>query len=257
MMKKINWDIIKKILIGITLLIVVLIAVFFFWTMMDYGASEQTVEFIKNNKNRIIEKDDYFLIKPNASKYNDEGMIFYPGGKVESAAYVKIGYELSKLGYIVIIAKMPFKLSFLDWDFVDSIKQQFIGTTTWNLIGHSLGGAMACKYVYENPGSIKSLILLASYPANNNSLRDRDIKVLSIVGEFDGLVSETKIKSTKKYLPDDTIYKVVKGGNHSLFGNYGLQSNDIPPRILNEVQHQKVREYIKKYIIENKVNYFK
>ncbi len=53
--------------------------------------------------------------------------------------------------------------------------------------GHSLGGAMAARFVDENPGMLGGLALWAGYPAESNSLADNSIAVISISGTLDGL----------------------------------------------------------------------
>ena len=41
----------------------------------------------------------------------------------------------------------------------------------WAVGGHSLGGAMAARFVYQHPGAIQGLALWAAYPASSDDLQ--------------------------------------------------------------------------------------
>ncbi|MFW6281877.1 MAG: alpha/beta hydrolase [bacterium] len=114
--------------------------------------------------------------------------------------------------------------------------------------GHSLGGAMAARYTYNNYSKLSGLILLASYPADNNDLSDKDIKVLSIYGGNDGITSLKKIDNSRDNLPDDTEYIEIKGGNHSQFGWYGFQDGDKKASISREKQQALIIDAIRKFL---------
>jgi pimeloyl-ACP methyl ester carboxylesterase len=65
----------------------------------------------------------------------------------------------------------------------------------------------------------------------------RDLEVLSIYGELDGLVPEEEIRTWAYLLPADTEYLKIPGGNHAQFGRYGdgTQSGDNPATVsINE-----------------------
>lgn len=66
-------------------------------------------------------------------------------------------------------------------------------------------------------------------PTKNDSLVASKLKVLSLSGGNDGLATPSKIEKNKKYLPEDTKYVQIPGGNHTQFAIYGegkLQSSD-------------------------------
>ena len=90
--------------------------------------------------------------------------------------------------YAIFIKKMPFDLAVLNPNGAKNILEDYNYIKTWYIGGHSLGGVMAASYVYENQGTFKGLILFASYPVEKKSLKDTNLKVLSILGSNDGLV---------------------------------------------------------------------
>lgn len=75
-------------------------------------------------------------------------------------------------------------------------------------------------------GDYQGLFLLAAYPAAADDLSMRSLPVLSISASNDGLATPTKIEQNKVYLPANTRYYVVQGGNHAQFGDYGPQDKD-------------------------------
>ena len=71
------------------------------------------------------------------------------------------------------------------------------------------------------------------------SLKNKDINVLSIYGSLDGVSTPTEINKGKQYLPSNTIYEELKGGNHSNFGLYKLQKGDNVSTISKNIQQNK------------------
>ena len=108
--------------------------------------------------------------------------------------------------------------------------------------GHSLGGAMAARFVDQNPGTLDGLALWAAYPAESNSLADDSIAVISISGTLDGLANVRKIQNSVPFLPADTIFLPIEGGNHAQFGFYGEQNGDLPATISREAQQDQIVE---------------
>lgn len=205
---------------------------FVLWAENPLGPDDYVLEFM--NKNNIIENNGYIEMKPD--NY-EKGIVFYPGGRVDYRSYVPLLYNFYLNDYYVIIYKMPLNLAFFSTNKANNIINQK-PEIDWYLSGHSLGGAMAAKYVYDNPDKISGLILYAAYPGNNNDLSDYNIPVLSIYGGKDGLATLEKIDNTKKLLPKETEYFMIIGGNHSNFGHYGFQNNDLEADITKEEQQK-------------------
>ena len=104
---------------------------------------------------------------------------------------------------------------------------------------------MAAKVAYVHPDAFNALILFASYPAGkSNDLSTSMLKVLSISGSLDAFVTKEKIEAKKPFLPLQTIYYDIQGGNHSQFGNYGLQKGDNQATTASEVQMDQIVEAV-------------
>ncbi|HEY4537850.1 MAG TPA: alpha/beta fold hydrolase [Erysipelothrix sp.] len=189
---------------------------------------------ISNNENVIL------LSGSNHEK--NEGIIFYPGAKVEPYAYALLLEPFALQGYEVVIAKMPFNLAILKVDAADKIIAAHPHITKWHLVGHSLGGAMAGKYLSQNPSKISSITFLASY--TTESLKDYDGPVLSIRASQDNILDQDKYLQYYENLPQSTHEIIIEGGNHSQFGNYGQQKKDGQATITDQEQKQQIQKAI-------------
>lgn len=196
-----------------------------------------------------VEAGDWLVFRP-ANTEPTTGLILYPGGLVPPAAYAPLAHELAANGYLVVIVPMPLNLAVTAPGRADEVIAAFPEIETWAIAGHSLGGAMAAQFVYDNPGAVDGLIMLAAYPPNSAELRDRDIPVLSIFATLDGLSTPADIELAAPLLPADTLYAPVHGGNHSQFGYYadGQQSGDNPPNIAHWGQQQVILQAILNFL---------
>ncbi len=95
--------------------------------------------------------------------------------------------------------------------------------------GHSLGGAMAADYVSSHDNEYKGLVLLAAY-----STKEIHTKVLSIYGDNDQVLNKENYIKYKNNISDNEY--LIRGGNHSYFGMYGIQKGDGTASISNERQ---------------------
>ena len=87
---------------------------------------------------------------------------------------------------------------------------------------------------------MSGLALWAAFPAENNDLSQNELVVTSIFGTRDGLVSREDIERSRRFLPPDTVFVAIEGGNHAQFGWYGPQEGDLPATISPAEQHEQV-----------------
>lgn len=135
---------------------------------------------------------------------------------------------------------MPLNLSVFGIDKADEVIDRYEDVDRWIIGGHSLGGAMAARYVNNYKSKVSGLILLASYPAESDDLSNSNVDVLSIYATQDGITTVDNIINSRKLLPGNTTWKEVKGGNHSQFGYYGFQSGDNKANISREEQQKQI-----------------
>ena len=177
------------------------------------------------------------------------GIIFYPGGKVETMAYAPLFMELAKENILCVLVDMPFHLAVLDMNAANGIQEQFPTIESWYMAGHSLGGSIASSYIVKHSNEYEGLILLASYSTSN--LSDTNLKVISIYGSNDEVLNIENYIDNYDNLPNDTLEYIIQGGNHAQFGNYGLQKGDGIASITTEEQQQQTKNYILGFITNN------
>lgn len=222
---------------------------------------------------KIFEYRNYIEINPSSNQYAKTGLVFYPGGLVDPHAYILplSRFVVKGKAHKVVIVKMPGNLAVLDGNQGAWIYDDFPDVTQWVIGGHSLGGVMACSTVKKYPDFFKGLLLMAAYPETSSSLSDWKGPVLSLRGQFDGLVDSLTIASRIGLLPppqwmgpDDsypaeggvkTVYYTIPGGNHAQFGRYGVQKGDGAASIPPEEQAEIVAEMLLKFFIANGLEY--
>ena len=218
---------IKRILIG--LLIIIVVAVAGFWSWATLGAQQPeslaTAALVGGDGVSVVSIDgDGFILQPGSP--SKTGFVFYSGGLVTPEAYAAHLRPIADAGHTVFAPKMPLNLAVFDLSAADEIIANNPEIEFWVIGGHSLGGAMAAEYTLNNDDKIDGLVLWASFPADGADLSNFDIEAVSIFGSNDGLASPEEIQESAVRLPADTIFAEVNGGNHAQFGDYGTQSGD-------------------------------
>ncbi len=236
-----------KILFGIFVAILLLVGGFTVWAYTPASPMPEAMAAMQSNSSVQITKDGWVTFSPINGE-PDTGVIFYPGGRVDYRAYAPLMRELTTKGYLVALVPMPFNLAVFGSDRASQVIAAHPEIEHWVIGGHSLGGAMAASFVFNNPGVVDGIFFLAAYPASNQSLADSEVKVLSISGTKDGLATSGKINASIPLLPQDTIFSQIEGGNHAQFGWYGAQSGDNPAGISREDQQKLVLEKLVKFI---------
>ena len=162
------------------------------------------------------------------------GLIFYPGGKVDHAAYAPLMEALADRGILCVVTEMPFHLAVLDIDAAAGIQSQYPSVERWYIGGHSLGGSMAAAYLDSCAEDYEGLILLAAY--STADLSASGLNVLSIYGSEDLVMDRENYEEYRQNLPDDFRELVIDGGCHAGFGLYGPQEGDGVPAITAQEQ---------------------
>ncbi len=219
---------------------VVLVAgLYFVWSYLNnyYEATEIAAEAMKGNDAVAVEEtEDFYSFLPKEEDRNGEGIIFYPGGRVEESAYGPLMLKLAECGYEVYLMRMPARLAVFKPSAADAVADG--QDRRWILMGHSLGGAMAANYAASHSEKVSTLVLLAAY--GTRDLSDSGISVISLYGSEDGVMNRDKYEKNRGKLPEDAAEDVIDGGNHGGFGYYGEQKGDNPAGISRDEQQETV-----------------
>jgi pimeloyl-ACP methyl ester carboxylesterase len=223
------------------LLPVLLIAGFLVWAATPLGPMPEALQALASGPDVTVQTEPWLAFQPVATA-PATGFVLYPGGRVDYRSYAPTARAIAAQGYLVVIPSMPLSLAVLAPDRAAEVMAAFPEIETWVIGGHSLGGAMAARYVYQNPGTAAGLVLWASYPPSSDDLSGRtDLAVLSLYGTLDSQAGEG-ILASRTILPADTAWVVIEGGNHAQFGWYGPQPGDRPATISREVQQVQIVE---------------
>ncbi|MFN8623219.1 MAG: alpha/beta hydrolase [Chloroflexota bacterium] len=229
----------RVLLAVIVVALVAMVGISAWWLQPQPNLPEATAAMASTSAVTVSEEPGFIAFTPTAATPT-AGFIFYPGGKVEPAAYARSAQAIAEAGYLVAIVPMPLNLAVLNANGADAVIAAYPDIDTWVIGGHSLGGAMAGQYVDQHPGAVDGLALWAAYP--NGDLSDQpDLPVLSIYGSLDGGAERFSSAETKATLPADTRYVVVEGGNHEQMGDYTGQPNDPPATISRDDQQAQVQ----------------
>lgn len=205
-----------------------------YYRAKEYGAEVECTE----------ETEDYIVY---GEKESASGLIFYPGAKVEETAYAPILNALAETGICCVVVKMPYHLAVFDSDAAEQVMEDIPGVAHWYLGGHSLGGAMAANYAAKQEEALEGLVLLAAYPTRELE----ELPVLSIYGSEDGVLNREKYEKSIG-LSHVLTERVIEGGNHAGFGDYGPQKGDGTALVSEEEQWQETVDYILNFMMDNR-----
>ena len=227
-----------KILIIVLLVTLVIFTGFIVWAETPPSPMQQAINVLKSDSNVTVISGQWLTFKPITTNYT-EGLIIYPGGRVDYRSYAPLAHAMANEGYLTVIVPMPLNLAVFGANSANDVIASHPEITSWVIGGHSLGGTMAAQFAYQNPSKIEGLVLWAAYPASGNNMSSYKLHVTTIHGSNDGLVSTAQIQSSLEMLPPTAVYVEIQGGNHAQFGYYGDQSGDNPATITREVQQSQ------------------
>ena len=205
----------------IPLVVIVLLAgAFLLYTGQYYHADTDAQAALESDEAVSVTPTDYGWLFDGPSE--TDALIFYPGAKVEEAAYAPLLHRLAAQGMDVCLVRMPYRLAFFGISKASVLMDQY-DYLHWYIGGHSLGGAMAARYAAGHADRLTGVILLAAYPTK---ALDSALSVVTLYGSEDGVLNRSKLEAGRGYLPESARETVIEGGNHAQFGNYGPQAGD-------------------------------
>ena len=220
--------ILKRILLGLLIVLAVLVVGFVIWSLNPLEATSGALAALESDaKVTVTQSQDYVTFMP-AGTTPTKAFVFYPGGHVDYRAYAAPLHQLAEQGYLAILLPVRLNLAIFDVNAADRAIPDFPEIQEWVVGGHSLGGVAASMYAAKH-NDIDGVVYWASYPADD-SLKNSEMEFTSIYGTLD-MGGMEAFQSSASILPVDTQFVVIEGGNHSQFGNYGLQPGDNPASI--------------------------
>ncbi len=155
------------------------------------------------------------------------GLVYYPGAGVNHESYVPTAAEIvGDRDIVVVIVEMPLNLAVLSPNSADAAIETVPAVDSWYVGGHSLGGAMACRYAAGNADTVEGLVLHGSYC--DRDLSQTELRTISVLGTADGVINTARERERRALLPAETTIVELDGVNHAGFGAYGDQLGDNP-----------------------------
>jgi len=213
----------------------VVVVAFVIWASLARKPEREALDAMESNDLVDVKHDRWLVFCPQ-KKDPEVGFILYPGARVDVRAYSPAAQAIAARGYLMVIVPMPLNLAGFAINRASKVINDFPHIVHWAIGGHSHGGAMAASFAYNNPVTIKGLVLWSSYPAGKNDFSAKDLAAASIYETLDG---RSVMKGTDLYrnrLPQHTRWTPIEGGCHAQFGWYGLQKNENVPTISHEAQ---------------------
>ena len=127
-----------KIAVGILLTVLVLLAGGFFWYVSDYYRAEDVALEVLASGDHLEVRDNLTILSPSYS--TDTAIIFYPGAKVEAAAYLPLLNQLRQTGLTCILRGDALHLAIFDVNAAEDVMAQFPDIQHWYISGHPWAG---------------------------------------------------------------------------------------------------------------------
>jgi hypothetical protein len=239
----------KRIVVVLVLLIGLVLVAAVLFVPPSYPPEAVVLEQIGRlqEANRLTQQDNWLRIDPPGGA-SGEAIVFYPGARVDYRACLPLWEQVSQAGHTVFLVEMPLDMAFLNLNAVNKIRARHPEFSTWHLAGHSLGGAMAGKYLAGGQREVASLILLGSYVSDADDISALPLRAISIREEFGLPGGQANADAARGNLPPDTEFLTVAGGNHAGFCRYGDQRRDGQATIPPEAQQQQTATWITAFL---------
>ena len=236
--------IIKRIALGLVLVVALIVIGFVAWAETPLGPSPEAITALQSDANVTVTTDNFITFQPVNLKPST-AFIFYPGGRVDYRSYAAPLRAIAEQGYLVVLVPVSLNMAFFDINAAEPVFAAHPEITRWVVGGHSLGGVAASLFAGKH-SEVSGLVFWASYPADD-SIKDSDLRVLSIYGTKD-MAGMSKFDETASLNPADTQYVVIDGGNHAQFGNYGAQPGDNEATISRAEQQSQIVEAVVSFL---------
>jgi dienelactone hydrolase len=213
---------------AIAVVIAVVVAGAGLYFAIGAGPDEAAVAAVDSSSAVTVERlDGLTIVRSGPVTEATRGLIYYPGGRVNAESYVPTAADVvSGRDVAVVIVDVPLNLAVLAPNRADRAPAALPAIESWYVGGHSLGGAMACRYAASNADDLDGLVLHASYC--DRDVSESGLRVLSVLGTADGVIDADRERDSRSNLPIEARVIELAGVNHAGFGAYGPQRGDEP-----------------------------
>jgi len=216
-----------------------------------HGTAE-SIDTVQADDRVTVERLDGGYVLEPATTDPRAGLVFYPGARVHPDAYVEsLAPLVREANVTVVIPRMPLNLAIVDYlgartglspSAATVAMDEYPSIVDWYVGGHSLGGAMACRYARENPDALDGLLLYGAYC--DKDISGTGLSVMSVVGTADTVLNWDAYEASLANLPDSATIVEIAGMNHSQFGSYTGQPGDDPAPTSYAEAHDRLNSVV-------------
>jgi len=193
-----------------------------------YGPDEAAVEAVESDDSVTVARGEgATVVRSGPTTPETTGLVYYPGARVDHESYVPTAAGIvADRDVVVVVVEMPLNLAILAPGRAATAVDAAPAVGSWYVGGHSLGGAMACRYAAGADADLEGLVLHAAYC--DDDVSGTDLRVLSVLGADDAVIDAQAERERRELLPDDATVVELEGVTHSGVGAYGPQRGEGP-----------------------------
>ena len=220
-------------------------AIFVAWNLIAYRANADGRHAAESDTRVAVSHvDSQWRFLPENPSQMKTGLLFFSGALVDPRAYAGLARNIAETdGFPVVVVELPRRGAFGGADgraVLDRGRAAMAalpGVRCWVVAGHSRGGEVASRFVSTQDPTIVALLLAGTSHPRDLDLSGLPLPVTKLVATRDGLASPERNARNRHKLPQSTRWVTIEGGNHSQFGDYGLQPGDRFATISRTTQH--------------------
>lgn len=206
------------------------------------SGSDASIETVRaNDRVALSQHDGTYVLEP-ANGDPTAGLVFYPGGHVSPDAYLaSLAPLVSQANIAVYVPRMPLGFAVFAPGTASAVAAEHPDIDRWFVGGHSLGGAMACRYASNHRDRVDGLVLFASYCEAGVA---PNVPTVSVTGSADTVLDRETYAARRGTLPANATVVDIRGMNHSEFGSYTGQRGDRPAPIGYRAAHDRLADVV-------------
>jgi len=183
----------------------------------EHRATPEALAALESDELVTVEQKQWTVFEP-ANATPTKGLIFYPGGECDERGYAETLRAIAAGGYRVVLVPMPLQLAVFAPDKANEVVAAFPDIDVWAIAGHSLGGSMAARFAYQNPGKVTGVLLWDAYAPDDMS--DSPMKIRMIHRSDDTGSTPPDYATKLALLPEQTEFIPMPGAQHLNFGRF-------------------------------------
>ncbi len=232
--------------------------VFAGWSILAFRASPTARQaLVPDDRVHVTHGDGFWQFLPApGSGLPSAGLLFFPGGLVEPAAYAPLTRAAAAAGFPALLIQLPRRGAFggaedpAVFARAHAAMDGAPNVARWVVAGHSRGGVVAARLARAGGPRLAGLVLIGTSHPRDFSLADLTVPVVKVLGTRDCVAEVDKSEANRHLLPPGARWILIEGANHSQFGWYGFQPGDCRAAIDRARQHAMTLEAVRQALQE-------